>query len=284
MTGTVLTGETRVAGVIGWPVAHSLSPRVHGYWLQHYGIDGAYVPLPVKPENVASALAGLPKLGLVGANVTVPHKEAALASAHEATAFAKYIGAANTLVVRTDGTVLADNTDARGFIENLKAGYPAWNAKAGPAVVLGAGGAARAVCAGLLECGVEQLVLCNRSRDRAETLAEVFGAAIRVVPWDDRGNAILDAALVVNTTTLGMAGQPNLEIKLDGLPLSAVVTDLVYRPLKTDLLVAAAARGNPVVDGLGMLLHQARPGFAAWFGVDPEVTDALREFVLAGMP
>ena len=283
MTANVLTGETRIAGVVGWPVAHSMSPRLHGYWLEHYGIDGAYVPLPIKPEDVTTAFSALPKLGLVGVNVTVPHKEAALASAHEATEFAKYIGAANTLVFHADGTVFADNTDASGFVENLKAGCQVWSPKAGPALVLGAGGAARAVCAGLLGCGVERLVLCNRRRDRAETLAAAFGAAVHVVPWEDRSGAIMDAALLVNATTLGMVGQPNLEIELDGLPSSTVVTDLVYRPLRTDLLVAAAARGNPVVDGLGMLLHQARPGFAAWFGVDPTVTDELREFVLAGM-
>ena len=276
----MLSGRSRVAGIIGWPVTHSRSPRLHGFWLRRYGIDGAYVPLPVQPERFAEALRALPLLGFAGANVTVPHKEAALASVDRASREARHIGAVNTIVVAADGTLEGRNTDGFGFSENLRDALPGWSAVTGPAVLLGAGGAARAVAVALLDAGAPEVRLANRTAERAERLAADIGGPIRVVGWDDRTAALADASMLVNTTTLGMAGQPPLDLPLDRLPPTAVVNDIIYAPLETALLAAARRRGNPVVDGLGMLLHQARPAFCAWFGVEPEVTPELRRFVL----
>jgi len=280
----MLSGRSRVAGIIGWPVTHSRSPRLHGFWLRRYGIDGAYVPLPVQPERFAEALRALPLLGFAGANVTVPHKEAALASVDRASREARHIGAVNTIVVAADGTLEGRNTDGFGFSENLRDALPGWSAVAGPAVLLGAGGAARAVAVALLDAGAPEVRLANRTAERAERLAADIGGPIRVVGWDDRTAALADASMLVNTTTLGMAGQPPLDLPLDRLPPTAVVNDIIYAPLETALLAAARRRGNPVVDGLGMLLHQARPAFCAWFGVEPEVTPELRRFVLQDPP
>lgn len=277
---STLSGRSRIAGVMGWPVAHSRSPRLHGYWLRTYGIDGAYIPLPVRPEQLAAALRALPILGFAGVNVTVPHKEAALAAVDRSDPAARRVGAVNTVVVAADGTLDGRNSDGFGFMENLRAGVPGWSARSGPAVILGAGGAARAVAAALLDGGVPEIRIMNRTIERAERLSEDIGGPFRVYGWADRAAALDDAALLVNTTTLGMSGQPPLELALDRLPTTAVVNDIVYSPLETALLVAAKARGNRTVDGLGMLLHQARPGFAAWFGVEPEVTPELRRFVL----
>jgi shikimate dehydrogenase len=276
----MLSGRSRIAGVMGWPVAHSRSPRLHGYWLRTYGIDGAYIPLPVRPEQFAAALRALPMLGLAGVNVTVPHKEAALAAVDRSDPAARRIGAVNTIVVATDGTLDGRNSDGFGFMENLRAGVPGWSPKTGPAVILGAGGAARAVAVALLDGGVPEIRIVNRTIDRAERLSEDIGGPFRVYDWADRAAALGDATLLVNTTVLGMNGKPPLELALDRLPTAAVVNDIVYSPLETALLAAAKARGNRVVDGLGMLLHQARPGFSAWFGVQPEVTPELRSFVL----
>jgi shikimate dehydrogenase len=281
----ILTGKAKLAGVLGWPVGHSRSPRLHGFWLQQHGIDGAYLPLAVKPEDFEAVIRALPRMGFRGANVTVPHKEAALALADHVDPLARRIGAVNTLVVRDDGSLEGRNTDAFGFIENLRQGCPGFSAARGPAVVLGAGGAARAVVAALQDDGCPEIRLLNRSRERAEALKADLetvvmpGGNITVLPWDSRAAALNDAALLVNTTSLGMTGQPPLEISLAALPTDALVTDIVYAPLLTDLLRAAQSRGNPIVDGLGMLLHQARPGFEAWFGVSPKVTDELRTFV-----
>jgi shikimate dehydrogenase len=277
-----LTGKARVAGVIGWPVAHSRSPRLHGHWLQRYGIDGAYVPLAVPPDRIETAIRALPALGFAGANVTVPHKEAALRLADEADSLARRIGAANTLVVKPDGTIAASNTDAFGFLENLRDRAAGFQAAAGPAVVLGAGGAARAVIVALADAGAPEIRIVNRTRARAEELGSLAPRLARAVAWDRRHAALADAALLVNTTTLGMQGQPPLDLDLRQLPPRALVNDIVYTPLETPLLRAAAARGNPVVDGLGMLLHQARPGFQAWFGREPAVTEELRRIVLDG--
>lgn len=278
----MITGKARLAGVIGWPVSHSRSPLLHNHWLEHYGIDGAYVPLAVRPEDIADALRALPKLGFAGVNVTLPHKETALAVCDTADAFARRVGAVNTIVVGRDGALHGCNTDGFGFVENLRQGAPEWRAAVGPAVVLGAGGAARAVLGALLDAGVPEIRLSNRTTARAEALAASFGGPIRVVPWAEAATALGDAALLVNTTSLGMSGQPPLVLDLAALPPWAVVTDLVYVPLRTALLEAAARRGCRVVDGLGMLLHQARPGFEAWFGRAPEVTEELRRFVLTG--
>lgn len=276
----ILSGRTRLAGVIGWPVGHSKSPRLHNWWLEQHGIDGAYVPLAVPSERFEQVVRALPFAGFAGANVTVPHKEAALALADRVDPLARRIGAANTLVFHADGTIEARNTDAFGFLENLRQEAPGWRPETAPAVVLGAGGAARAVCAALQDAGVPEIRLANRTRGRAETLAGELGSGLTVVEWPVDKATLADIGLLVNTTSLGMTGQPPLDVDLAGLPPAALVTDIVYAPLLTPLLVAAAARGNTVVDGLGMLLHQARPGFAAWFGVQPEVTAALREFVL----
>jgi shikimate dehydrogenase len=278
-----LTGATRIAGVMGYPVTHSLSPRLHGYWLHRYEIDGTYIPLSVRPEGFSKALAAIPDLGWFGVNVTVPHKEAALAAVDTASEDARRIGAVNTVVVGRDGDLHGSNTDGFGFVENLKAGYRGWTAERGPAVVLGAGGAARAVCAVLIDGGVPEIRLINRTRSRAEILASDLDGPVEIVPWELRAEALDGAALLVNTTTLGMTGNPPLDLVLAALPSVSVVTDIVYNPLETALLRQATLRGNPVVDGLGMLLHQARPGFAAWFGVEPEVTPELRAFVLDGL-
>jgi shikimate dehydrogenase len=271
------------AGVMGWPVAHSRSPLLHGFWLTQHGIKGAYELLPVRPEDLKTALRGLVVQGFAGCNLTVPHKQAALAMVDHVDAMAARIGAVNTVTVRRDGTLEGRNTDAFGFRENLRAAEPAWRASAGPAVVLGAGGAARAVVAALLDEGTPEIRLVNRSRDKAAALAAALGGAITVIDWSCRATALANAALLVNTTSLGMTGQPPLDLALDALPKTAVVNDIVYAPLETPLLEAARGRGNPAVDGLGMLLHQARPAFAAWFGVTPEVTPALRQTVVASL-
>jgi shikimate dehydrogenase len=275
-----LSGKTKAAGVIGWPVDHSLSPRLHGYWLALHGIDGVYLPFATKPERLAEAIRALPALGLRGANVTLPHKERALDAVDRASAQARRIGAVNTLVVEADGSVSGDNTDAYGFMEHLKDSAPQWQAQSGPAVVLGAGGAARAVAMALIEAGVSEIRLVNRTLRRAEEMAAAIGGPVRVMAWEERGGSLKDAGLLVNTTRLGMQGQPKLEIDLGTLPKSAVVNDIVYAPLETELLAVARRRGHPLVDGIGMLLHQARPGFEAWFGVAPKVTPQLRAFVL----
>ena len=273
------TGKAKVAGVMGWPVGHSRSPLLHGHWLDRHGIDGAYVPMAVPPDALERAIRALPALGFRGCNLTVPHKEAALAFVDEVEPQARRIGAINTLVVHGE-RIEGRNTDGIGFVENLRAGHAGWRADAGPVLVLGAGGASRAVIVALAEAGAPEIRLANRSPERAEALAAEFGAPVAAVAWEKRADALEGAALVVNTTTLGMAGQPPLDLDLGGLGRDALVTDIVYTPLETDLLARARARGNPVVDGLGMLLHQARPGFAAWFGTEPAVDEDLRRAVL----
>jgi len=281
-----LTGKTLVAGVFGWPINHSRSPRLHGFWLAKYGIDGAYLPFSTRPENLIDAIRALPKLGFRGGNITLPHKERALAAVDELSDVARRIGAVNTLIVREDGTIFGDNTDGYGFLQHLKSSAPQWRAEAGPAVVLGAGGAARAIIVALLDAGVPRIILTNRTASRADNLARELGGEasgrIEVIDWTLREAALEGAGLLVNTTQLGQAGQAPLEINLRHLPTSAVVDDIVYVPLETNLLAAAKARGNAVVDGIGMLLHQARPGFKAWFGVEPVVDAGLRDFVLRG--
>lgn len=280
-----LTGAAKLAGVMGWPVHHSRSPRLHGYWLDHYGVDGAYLPLAVAPDHLEQALRGLQAMGFRGANLTIPHKEAALSLVDEVSETASRIGAVNTVILGEDGRLTGDNTDAFGFMANLFAEERGWQPGGGPAVVLGAGGAARAVLVALIEAGIRDIRLMNRTYERAERLADnlssmMHDGKVRVLPWQERTDALDSANLLVNTTSLGMQGEPPLDIALDDLPGDALVTDIVYAPLETDLLAAARRRGNPVVDGLGMLLHQGRPGFAAWFGVDPEVTPDLRQVVL----
>lgn len=269
-----------LAGVIGSPVAHSKSPQLHRHWLNTHGIVGHYIPMDVSRENLGQVIRTLPQMGFVGVNVTIPHKEAVMELADNITDRATLIGAANTLIFLADGKIHADNTDGYGFIENLRSGVPDWNPKAGPAVVLGAGGSSRAVVVSLLDAGVEEIMVTNRTRVRAEKLREDFGHRLTVVDWVQAGNVIEDAALVVNTTPLGMVGKPELRVPLDGLRAETVVTDLVYAPLKTGLLQSAAEAGCRTVDGLGMLLHQAVPGFERWFGPRPEVDVATRAAAL----
>jgi shikimate dehydrogenase len=279
--GRYLSGHARLAGIMGAPIGHSRSPRLHGYWLEQHGIDGAYLPFHVAPEALEQALRALPALGIKGVNLTIPHKEAGLRLVDEVSATARRIGAVNTIIVQEDGSLFGDNTDAFGFRAHLEAELPdrQW-AVAGPAVVLGAGGAARAVAVALLDMGFTTLRLVNRTAERAEALAETREGRAAALPWAERSAALAGAALLVNTTSLGMKGQPPLEIALDRLPGDALVTDIVYTPLETPLLAAARTRGHATVDGLGMLLHQGRPGFHACFGVDPEVTPALRRVML----
>jgi shikimate dehydrogenase len=278
----LITGNARLAGVMAWPVGHSLSPRLHNHWLSTMDIDGAYVPLPVRPEDVDQAIAMAGRMGFRGLNVTVPHKEAALKAVDTTDDLATRIGAVNTIIYDEDGRSHGTNTDGFGFIENIRQKYAGWDFTDGPAVVLGAGGAARAIVVALMDEGVPEILICNRTTERADRLVRELTGPLKSVSWDDRDGALADASLLVNTTTLGMTGKDQLEISLDALPEYACVTDIVYAPLETRLLRAAYHRGNPTVDGIGMLLHQARPGFEAWFGAAPQVDNVLRLHVLAG--
>jgi len=269
-----------LAGVLGTSTEVSKSPRLFAHWLNEYDIQGHYVPINISENKLESVLRTLPELGFVGVNVTVPHKEAVLEIADLVTDRAAIIGAANTLIFRTDGKIHADNTDGYGFTQNIIHSAPDWNPKSGPAVVLGAGGAARAIIASLLEIGVPKIFLTNRTRHRAEALREVFGARVHVVEWVTAGNILEQGHFVVNTTSLGMKGKPELRVPLDGLRTDALVTDIVYTPLETELLKTAKAKGCQTVDGLGMLLHQAVPGFERWFGQRPSVTAELKSLML----
>jgi shikimate dehydrogenase len=271
----------RAACVIGWPVEHSRSPLIHNYWLKHYGIAGEYRRELVPREEFASFVKSLPARGYVGANVTVPHKEAALALS-KPDEQARAVGAVNTLWF-ADGILQSTNTDVEGFLENLDARVPHWETNAGDALVLGAGGAARAVIYGLLARGWKQVLVANRTPARAEVMRQTFGERVRPLPWDGIAAALPNVALLVNTTTLGMMGQPDLVIDIARLPEHAVVADLVYVPVLTPLLLSAKTRGLRTADGLGMLLHQAVRGFALWFGKEPEVTAELRALVAADL-
>ena len=270
----LLTARARLAGVIGWPVSHSRSPLLHNHWLARYGIDGAYVPLPVHPDNLAAAIAGLRAAGFRGVNVTVPHKVAVAALCNELRPAALEAGAVNTLEFGEDG-IVGDNTDGAGFMANLHA----HDVAPGPCLLLGAGGAARAIAAALLAEGVP-VTVANRTPERAAGLAAML-PGLRIVPWANRHD-LAGIALLVNTTSLGMQGQPPLDMDLAAAEPGMAVCDIVYAPLETPLLAAARARRLPVVGGLGMLLHQAAPGFAAWFGVRPEVDRALYDLAAAG--
>jgi len=269
-----------LAGVIGNPISHSRSPRLHRHWLAAYGLPGDYVALRVLESDLETVIRTLPKMGFVGVNVTVPHKVSVLAIADTISDRATLIGAANTLIFRGDGRVHADNTDGYGFLANLRQNAPDWIPDAGPAAVLGAGGAARAVIAALIEAGTTEILLTNRTRPKAEALRQDFGSKIKVIDWVQAGNIIEEAATIINTTSLGMVGAPEMRVPLDGLHSGQTVTDLVYAPLETRLLAAAAAAGCKTVDGLGMLLHQAVPAFERFFGQRPEVSAATRAAVL----
>lgn len=274
----ILSGTSRLAGIIGWPVSHSRSPRLHGFWLERHGIDGAYMPLGMRAEDFATGIRGLVAVGFQGANVTQPHKLAAFDICDVVEESARRAGAVNTLIFR-DGKITGRNTDGWGFVAHARASGV--DIGAGPALVLGAGGSARAIVAALQDAGVT-VSIANRTRARAEELAGLL-PGLRVLDWDERSTALADHALVVNTTSLGMAGQPTLALDLDRAGPGLAVVDIVYVPLETPLLAAARARGLRAVDGLGMLLHQAVPGFSEWFGVTPVVDEELRRFVAADL-
>jgi shikimate dehydrogenase len=273
-----------IAGVMGFPVMHSRSPRLHNYWLAHYGLSGTYLPLTVAPERLQAALRALPALGFAGCNLTIPHKQAALDLVDKVDPLARRIGAVNCVVVGPDGSLTGNNYDAFGYVESIREAHPRWRADAGPVVVIGAGGGARAVLTGLVEQGAREIRLINRTFARAQELGHALGSAVTATDWKERERALAGAAMLVNTTSQGMVGEPALDLSLETLPVTALVSDIVYIPRETPLLSAARARGNPTVNGLGMLLHQARPAFHAWFGIMPEVTPELRAFMESTTP
>ena len=264
-----------LTGVMGWPVAHTRSPAIHNHWIAQYGLKGAYVQLPVQPQNLEAAIRGLPALGFAGCNITVPHKVNAMQLMDTLHPAARRVAAINTVVVQADGSLLGMNNDGYGYIQSLRDAQPDWRGDAGPALVVGAGGAARAIVVALLDEGVPEVRLCNRTQEKAQALKDAFGDRVTVVPWADRNSAMAGVRLLVNTTTQGMHGQPALDVALDDLPAEALVSDAIYIPLETPLLAAARQRGHQTVNGLGMLLNQARPAFQAWFGVQPELTPGL---------
>jgi shikimate dehydrogenase len=268
-----------LAGVMGWPVMHSRSPMLHNYWFKKHGLTGTYVPLAIRPEHLAAALRGLHPLGFAGVNVTIPHKQEAMKIVNEVDALARSIGAVSCVVVRADGSLSGTNNDCYGFIHNIRQEQPGWRADSGPMVVIGAGGGSRAVCYGLAQEGAKEIRLLNRTYARAKGLADELGGPIKVLPWEQRHEVLEGAAMVVNTTSCGMVGQPALDIKLDKLPESALAADIIYIPLETPFLAGARKRGNRTVNGLGMLLNQGRPAWKAWFGIEPEVTAELRAIV-----
>lgn len=269
---------------MGWPVMHSRSPALHNYFFRHYGLAGTYVPLAIAPDGLEPALRALAPLGFAGCNLTIPHKERALAIVDEVDSLARRIGAISCVAVRPDGSLWGTNNDVHGFARNILQQQPDWDAAAGPAVVLGAGGGARAVVYSLVDRGAREIRLTNRMPERAETLAREFGPTVTTVRWNDRHRALEGAAMLVNTTSQGMVGQPALDLDLAKLPVSALVSDIVYIPLETPLLAAARRRGNPTVDGLGMLLHQACIAWQLWFDLEPEVTAELRATIEATLP
>lgn len=270
-----------LAGVMGWPIAHSRSPKIHNHWFAQYGIEGAYVPLAVEPGRLEPALRGLAALGFAGCNLTIPHKETALDFLDAVDPAARRIGAVNCIVAEKDGSLTGKNYDGYGFVASLREAAPRWEAARGPCVVIGAGGGARAIVSGLIDAGAREIRLFNRTLERAVKLAADFGPPVRAHRWEERHEALAGAALLVNTTSQGMIGQPPLDLSLAALPTAALVADIVYAPLETPLLADARRLGVKTVDGLGMLLHQARPAFRDWTGVMPEVTPALRALIAA---
>ena len=270
-----------VAAVLGHPINHSKSPKLHNYWLSLFDIDGHYIPLDIDPRNFENSIRALSGLGFVGANVTIPYKEKVLKIADKISDRAAIIGAANTLTFLQDGSIYADNTDGYGFLQNIKCKYNDWSAGEGTSVVFGAGGASRAILGALIEDGANEVILANRTRSRADQLRSDFGAKIKVVDWMKVQNYLSDASTVINATSLGMEGKAELPIPLQGLKKNTLVTDIVYTPLNTPLLENAAKRGCRTVDGLGMLIHQAIPGFERWFGVKPDVSENLRKLLIS---
>jgi shikimate dehydrogenase len=277
------TDRFYLAGVMGMPIMHSRSPLMHNYWLKQQGMTGSYVPLAISPGGLHAALRALHPLGFSGCNLTIPHKQEALNIVDEVSESGRRIGAISCVTVRADGSLLGSNNDALGFIRNLQEARPDWRAQTGAAVVIGAGGGSRAICDGLLQAGAPEIRLVNRNDARAQQLAETFGRPLVAYPWSARHQVLEGAALLVNTTSQGMVGQTPLDLQLDALPLQALVTDIVYAPLQTPLLAAAHQRGNPTVDGLGMLLHQGPAAWQSWFGLEPKVTPELRALVVQSL-
>jgi len=268
-----------LAGVMGDPVMHSRSPKLHNYWLAKYGLTGTYVPLAVTAERLRAALRALPALGFSGCNLTIPHKEAALDIVDKLDPLARRVGAVNCVVVAPDGSLEGHNHDGFGYIESVREAQPDWRADTGPIVVIGAGGGARAVLVSLIDQGAREIRLVNRTLPRGKALAGDLGGPITALSWEKREAALEDAAMLINATNQGMLGERPLDLALDRLPVSALVSDIVYIPRETALLAAARKRGNATANGLGMLLHQARPAFHAWFGIMPEVTPELRAMI-----
>lgn len=271
----------KAAGLIGWPVAQSRSPKMHGYWIERYKVNGTYILMPVHPDKVGDALRGVVALGFAGCNVTIPHKQAVLPFLDHIDPLAKRMGAANLIVVGADGKLSGFNKDGYGWRESLRDAKPDFDVKVGPAVVMGAGGGARAIVFTLADEGCPEIRLINRHQERAEKLAADCGKMVKVIPWEQRAAALDGANLLVNCTNQGMIGQPPLDLPLDRLPKSTFVSDIIFNPKETPLLAAGRQRGNPTVNGVGMLLHQGRPAFNAWFGVEPEVTPELYKVIEA---
>jgi shikimate dehydrogenase len=270
-----------LAGVMGDPVMHSRSPKLHNYWFAKYGLTGTYVPLAITAERLRAALRALPALGFSGCNLTIPHKEAPLEIVDRLDPLARRIGAVNCVVVAADGSLEGHNHDAFGYIESVREAQPNWRADTGPIVVVGAGGGARAVLVSLIDQGAREIRVVNRTLARGEALAGELGGPLTALSWEKREVALDGAAMLINATNQGMVGEPPLDLALDRLPVRALVSDIIYIPRETTLLAAARRRGNPTVNGLGMLLHQARPAFHAWFGIMPEVTPELRAMIEA---
>jgi shikimate dehydrogenase len=272
-----LSDKFHMAGVVGWPVMHSRSPLMHNYWMEQQGLQGTYVPLAIKPGELELALRAMHPLGFSGCNVTIPHKLDAMEIVDEVDDVAQKIGAISCIVVRKDGSLFGTNNDWLGFLGNIKQHQPNWQANAGPVAVIGAGGGSRAVCYGLMQEGATEIRLINRTEERARIIADEFDGPISVLPWQERHDALEGVAMVVNSTNQGMVGETALDLNLDKLSNTALAADIIYTPLETPFLAAARERGNPTVNGLGMLIHQGPPAWKRWFGLEPTVTAELRE-------
>ena len=277
-----ISGETKVVGVLGWPVSHSLSPRMHNFWMQTHDVDGVYIPIPVRPDCISNVLGALPGLGFTGVNVTVPYKELALDFVDTIDDNVQRIGALNTIIYDKNGKAHGMNTDCAGFINNICQQDPEFHTISGPALIIGAGGAARAAIVALQDFGMTEIWIANRTPEKAHKIVTELGHSIRVLEWDKYPSCLKDISVLVNATSLGMEGQPNLVIDLSQLPLTTRVHDIVYAPLETNLIASARRRGNTIIDGIGMLLHQGSQAFEAWFGFRPAVTNEIRQYVLGG--
>ena len=276
-----IKGSTRLSGIIGWPIDHSFSPLIHNYWISLYSIDGIYVPFPINPENFKQAIKSIASLGILGVNITIPFKELAFLEMDELDSAAKEIGAVNTVLVKKNGCLLGKNTDGEGFISSLRYNDPSWKPYERPIVVLGAGGAARSIIFALKSAGAKEIRIVNRTIEKAEKLATSFGNTCVVFDWKNNKEILRDVGLFVNATSLGMKEKPYFDFSIDNLPRDALVNDIVYNPIETDLLIKAKNRGNKIVNGLDMLIYQAAAAFYEWFGVMPKVDDGLRKTLIS---